>query len=356
MFCRVKRAALEKALYAAFRPVDPKCPNVTYTGIRLDCQQDQLTATGTNIAMTITRTIPVEPGSDDGIAVVPGKKFLDLIKKIDHDLLDLETTEDAIVVKYGAHKATLKVFTFADNEFPIASAPDRVDYEMSAEDFASALKIWPFCYNGIDKPVLTGVYFNITPFGAEFAATDTHRVAVSRATVEGNDVQAVIPSEAIRESINLLTTVRITIEDRIVVLHDNTTRIYSLRIAGVYPDNLGALFTGDFCARVEVNPKGMLSTLERISLLQEKDRYVQISLDESLELSFEGEGAKISEKIETFVHDGKADNVFNTKYLQEAIQMYSSSEKITIFFGRGKQPSKIEDENLSIALLPMLLK
>lgn len=346
----VKRASLESALSAAFRAVNPKSPLSIITGIHLSCGEGKLTATGTSIETTIERVVPVEPGAEPGATTVPGKKLYDLVKKIDHEMVELTTSPDAITVRYGKNKTTLKTFS---EEFPSAVIADRADYELSAEDFASALRIYPLCHQGTDKPVYTGVCFNITPFGADFTATDTYRIGVSRVPLEGNDVRAVIPQNAIKEAINLLDgKVRITIEKNAVAFRDDNTSVYSMVIAGAFPD-LHNLFAKEFGAKFEINPKSILPTLDRIASIQEKANVVKLSLNGSLTLSFDGENSEISERVDVLTQEGNIEVYFNTKYMSEVFQMCADSEKVSMLFGGGLNPCKVETEKVSILILPM---
>lgn len=201
----------------------------------------------------------------------------------------------------------------------------------------------------LSKQVLTGVHLKIQGSGEdnqgdilEFAATDSHRLAVvatdlnseSEQPINLPDFAVTIPAKALRELERILSD---TDTDKVKVRFDDTQMIFELgdrlltsaKIPGDYPA-YRQLIPSNFSRQMIVERKRLLSSLELVAVLAQKNNLVKFSLDNAkgeLIVSADAQdigNAKQSLPAEIMGED--IDIAFNIKYLMDGLKALSATE------------------------------
>lgn len=204
------------------------------------------------------------------------------------------------------------------------------------------------------KQVLTGVHLTGTQDSLEFAATDGHRLAVVKTPLENSettiaDFSMTIPARALRELERMLAgcqendSISLHVSDSQVIFELDSLRLTSRKLEGAYPA-YRQLIPSKFICSTNIVRKQLLSAVERVAVLSDKNGVVKFKLEANeLELSMStpdfGSANEIL-PVENMGYDSEIS--FNIQYVIDGLKN-SSSDNIQLNFN-GPQQSAIFTE------------
>ena len=208
----------------------------------------------------------------------------------------------------------------------------------------------------LSKQILTGVHVKTQDNGeiadkeiVEFAATDSHRLAVVEVSltpeveeaetettnIELPDFAVTIPAKALRELEKIVgdakntDTVKVSFDDSQIIFKYGDRTLTSLRISGDYPA-YNRLIPQNFSRQMIVERKRLLSSLELVAVLAQKNNIVQFSLDKDKgELIISADAKDIGsakQSISAEIMGESIDIAFNIKYLMDGLKAISATE------------------------------
>ncbi|MDV3196098.1 MAG: DNA polymerase III subunit beta, partial [Candidatus Phytoplasma stylosanthis] len=291
---------------------------------------------------------------EDGIFVLLGKNFIDIIKKIDFDFIKINSIEDNFLI-INTNYSKYKIKLIELNNFP------SFDFSFDHENF---FEIEVYLFKRIieeiiivtskdkQKNILTGINLIYkAPFLISLA-TDSFRLGQKKLQIELNcsDFDIVIPGKSLEELIKLLEhqkdkIVQIHITEQKFFLKTNSLYFQSSLLEGNFPrtdlirkENLIHFFT--------LNKNNLIKILDRVSLFLPRDRVFldnivefRINKDKKIEIySNSEEIGNALEEIETLEIsiDKKTNVFFNIKHLEEVLKVFPTQE-ITFFFENSKK-------------------
>ena len=202
----------------------------------------------------------------------------------------------------------------------------------------------------LSKQVLTGVHLKTQGVGGnnfgdilEFAATDSHRLAVvatdlneaSTETIELPKLAVTIPAKALRELERIVSDAEIT--DKVKVSFDEQVMIFQLgdrlltstKIPGDYPA-YGQLIPQKFTREIILDRKRLLSSLELVAVLAQKNNLVKFSLNnKNSELVVSADARDVGnarQSLPAQIMGEDIDIAFNIKYLMDGLKALPASE------------------------------
>jgi len=203
----------------------------------------------------------------------------------------------------------------------------------------------------LSKQVLTGVHLKTQNIGQggfgdtlEFAATDSHRLAVvatdlndteSESTVELPQLAVTIPAKALRELERMVSdagendTVKVSFDEQVMVFKLGDRLLSSTKISGDYPA-YGQLIPQSFSREIILDRKRLLSSLELVAVLAQKNNLVKFSLNkEDSELVVSADAQDVGNAEQSLPAEIMGDNIdiaFNIKYLMDGLKALSTTE------------------------------
>lgn len=128
----------------------------------------------------------IEPGDDclvssEGAALLPARLLLDIVRHVEDETIVLESIgEKSFSVRWSTGHSTLPAFDMKDYpEQDIVPSKHAVTVRFPAQELASSLAATSYACSAEDRiKVLQGVCVNVGPDGAEFAASDQHKLVV----------------------------------------------------------------------------------------------------------------------------------------------------------------------------------
>ncbi|MCL6479596.1 MAG: DNA polymerase III subunit beta [Peptococcaceae bacterium] len=353
----VTKQTLEPILFAAYRAVNTSSPMAALTGILLSLKGGKLTATGTDLEIAVSASVDVE-AIDEGTALLPASHFYELVKRLPDGPLSF-SIESTAVIRHSSRK--WEVTTLPVDEYPDIPNVEGGKVTVKTVEFLNALrKVKDVCINDPARPVFGGVYFNITPFGLEMVATDTHRINWTYVPASGDDAQAIVPGKVLGEIMRVVKSDQtdIIIGSNLAKFISGDMVVVSRLISGKYPDAVGMVPTS-FDGKTKINVSELIDTLNRVSLLTSKENNRSTAklniTGGTFVVDATNEVGSLHEKLKC-THEGKPVEMnFNVEYLIEPLRF--CSEPTLCFVSTGRTPClKIDDNGFYSMVLPIIEK
>ena len=197
---RCERDVLVDALATAQRATSTRATLPVLSGLRLSLAGDQLRLTGSDLDLTITTEVQVSGGSD-GVAVLPAKFVVDIVRSLEGGAIDVETDGEQASISGG--RSNFRLHTIPADEFPNLVDPDGEQVVLGASDLAEGLKqVVRAASTDESRPILTGVLLAAEGGGLRMVSTDSYRLAVRDlpgTTALAEDQTVLVPSRALNE-------------------------------------------------------------------------------------------------------------------------------------------------------------
>ena len=300
-----------------------------------ELNSNKLTITATDLETTISSSISVDSNLTGKIAI-PAKLLFDTVKTFPEQPLTFSKNENHTIEISSTQGKYALAFANAD-EFPERTTiKDSVNLKINGDSLAKAIEKTIFASGNDDlRPVMSGVFIQLSSTGLTFVATDAHKLV----KYERSDIKTDKTSELIipKKPLNLLKSVLLGKESDVAINHnisniefkfDNYILTCRL-IDGKYP-NYEAVIP-------EENPN--ILTIERISFLNSLKRVGIFSNKTTHQVRLKIAGTEIQVSAEDIDFSNKADERltcsyngidiqigFNARFLVEMISNLESEE------------------------------
>ena len=372
----IDREVLLENLNIISRGLPSKSPMPILTGIKFYVTENDLfmTSSNTDISVEVTITDSSLQIVEAGSTVVPGRLFIDIIRKINSKKVNLFLSDDKILI-VKADRGEYKLHIMDPLNYPkIDFVPLENPLTLHSDVLKSLIKETVFATAQTEKkPILAGVNFVNNNNELIVTATDSFRLSQKITNIrEYKDFNITIPNKSLDEllkaldvydgDVNLYFT-----QNRLLAQYRNVcfqTRL----LDGSYPDT-SKLIPNTFPIIVKFNKDELVEAVERVSLLsprdKERDKEIAYSIiklsirkDRTIEISTNNTvyGDAREEVIPTFVDASNPITIgFSSRYLLEALKSFMSTEislnltgEIRPFVIRGEK-----DVNLTQLILPV---
>jgi DNA polymerase-3 subunit beta len=356
---KINKDKLLYNLVIAQKALSNKTPNPALTGIKLEVFKDRLQLTTSNGDISIHKTI--EESSleveAEGSVLIPGRYFVEIIRKLDGQTVLLSALEDNLLKIEADHSdITLNLLDLED--YPHLMFKESAEViKINVRVFKSLIRQTAFAASSVEnRPILTGVNFKLLGQTLTAVATDSYRLAKKSIQLEQTyePLDVIIPSKSLEELVRILEDNQQDLElhfspSNILFKYDNT-KFLSRLLEGNYPET-SKLIPLEFPTEVVFNKEQLLIAIERASLLTIRDGQnaivkCEIREDDVIEISSSSpEIGRVLEEV--YPVEGVTGNplkiAFSSKFLTDAIKTLNSSE-IKIGFTGEIRPFVITGE------------
>ena len=363
---RIDREKLLSILQTVSKGLSVKTPMPVLTGIHLKATNEELIFTTTNKEISI-RSI-IENNSDyltiyeTGECVIPGKYFLEIVKKAEGLTIDFSLYEGNIA-KIVSERSDFTLTTHDKNNFPETNFELKgSEIELPAKELKQLIKQTSFAAASSEsRIILTSVNFTFTKNKLEVTATDSFRLA--KKAIETNldldETKLNIPSKALDELIKIIGDK----QEKVIISFGNNKILFKLEdtyfmtrlVEGVYP-NTSSLFPNNYLLSTIFNKSDLLNAADRASLFtSESDLSIvklRFTTDKRAELSSNStEIGKVVEEVNLLeMSEIMAFEIaFSSKYLIDALKAIEG-ELVEINFTGEIKPVVINGKNDKSAL------
>lgn len=305
-----------------------------------------------------------------GVAAIPGRFLVEIVRKIDSQTIELETIGGQSV-KIIADRSEFNLRLMDQQDYPNVNIIEGSNYKMDVMRLQTFIRQTNFSAGDDEKNLLlTGVNVYNKSKQVVMVATNGYRLSEKRVLTKGafGDFDVVIPKSSLDELSKILDTTSVKEIDVVV---SNThilfnflnisfqTRLFEGRFPATEP-----LIPKEFLIEIPFNKNDLLATIERVSLFSPKEKsgynVVTLSLQKDKTVLIESINNEIGEATEQIIPNGNVigDTItvtFSSKYVVDALKSFVSHD-IVMKFVNNKKPFIIEglqDENLTQLILPV---
>lgn len=335
------------------KAVNTKTTIPILTGIKIDVTNEGINLTGSDADITIQTFIPVEENgeqiiniSETGSIVLQARMFNEIVRKLPTNEVEIEVT-NSFATNIRSGKSEFHLIGSDASEYPLLPelSADR-QFSIPADLLKSIIRETVFAVaTSESRPVLTGVNWKVEEDELICIATDSHRLARRKVTLENlpTDITSVvIPGKSLNELFKILddstNPVQIVLTNQQVLFKTDDVLFFSRLLEGNYPDT-SRLIPEDYKTNVTINGKSLLQAIDRASLLAREDRNNVVRFEtlqsNTVEISSNSpEIGKVEEQIQVETLDGEALKIsFSAKYMMEALKAIDGQDVIIQFTG-----------------------
>jgi DNA polymerase III subunit beta len=371
----IQKDYLVQSVQDVMKAVSSRTTIPILTGIKIVATEEGVTLTGSDSDISIESLIPNEEEGKEivdiqkpGSVVLPARFFSEIVKKLPKDIVELDVQSHFLtIIRSG--KAEFNLNGLDAEEYPhLPQIEENNMFRLPTDLLKNMIRQTVFAVSTSEtRPILTGVNWKVDGKELTCIATDSHRLALRKATIEtGNEAtyNVVIPGKSLSEFSKILDDshelVDIVITENQVLFKTKHLLFFSRLLDGNYPDT-SRLIPADSKTDVILNVKEFLQSIDRASLLAREGRnnVVKLStLDEGIvEISSNSpEIGKVIEEVQSQSISGEELKIsFSAKYMLDALKALEGTD-IKINFTGAMRPFVIrtlEDDSMLQLILPV---
>lgn len=302
------------------------------TGIYLSASNGSLELQATDYEVGISITIPAEI-SDPGKAVLSGKFFPEIIRKIAGQNIEIYSSSQSSIITVSSEKTEFKILSFPAEEFPTIKKFESNNVLSVKDDVLRDLirKTVFACSSDDSRPLFTGALMEVSEAEINMVATNTHRLALKKHHLSGfaGALKIIIPGKLLNEIMKIInfdvpTEVNIYwLKNQVAFAFDNIY-VMSRVIEGQFPD-YKKVIPLDFTSFCLLDANVLFEAVERVSLLAKDGEYNIIKIkftSTTIELSGNNPDAGSATEILDGTPEGESMEIaFNAKYLLDVLRI-----------------------------------
>ncbi|MCR4764793.1 MAG: DNA polymerase III subunit beta [Bacteroidaceae bacterium] len=343
----------------------------------LDCflfelRDGTLYITGSDGETTMTTQVEVTESDKDGKVAVTAKTLLDALREGTDQPLTFEVNEETLEVTvsymnghYSLMGQNADVYplplNLGENTTQVVIAPNVLQKAIASTLFATA--------DDELRPVMNGIYFDITQQDITFVASDGHKLVRYRtqAACGNNEAAFILPKKPAVLLKNLLTKeegeVKVVFNDRNAMISVGDHRLICRLIDGRYP-NYNSVIPQNNPYLLTLDRQSILSAIRRVSIFSSQaSSLVKLSISEN-KLILSAQDIDFSTSAQEVVdcqYVGANMNIgFKGTFLLEIFSNISSTE-VTFALADPSRAGVVEPvdqeegDSLLMLLMPMML-
>ena len=355
------------ALTLSSRAISSTTPLPSLSGIKITVNEDSLELVSSDSNISIKTVVKNEEDKnalvieEKGELVLDARFLLEIVRKIDSDMISVETVDGTLVKIYGGN-SEFKVNGMDAFEYPMISFDINKEnsFRMETEDFNKLIDQTSFaCSDKETRPVLTGVNLKASEGKLVANATDSYRLASKTLAIdEKQNFNITVPSKYLNEICHAIVNekeVEIAIDNQKISFLFNDSIVETRLLDDEFPD-ISRLIPASFLQKLTVSAKELSRAVDRTSFIKADGKNtIKMSIDpEKIELTSTNQTMLSSfEKIAVISYEGSPLEIScSGKYLQDALKAVDS-DVVTINFSGELKPMVIrkEDDDSLIQLI-----
>lgn len=349
------KANLQKAINVLQKVSQNKTSSNLPGAIYMTTKNGQVELQGNDFELGIRLTIDGDI-KEPGTLVVGSRYFQELIRKLPGDTIELYKPEDGNSLTITSGSSEFNLVTLHPDDFSLVEQIHDQDY-VNIDSFAMKELIDLTNYAAAtdeDRPVFTGALLEIKENEVTMVATDTHRMAVKKITIDEpatTPMRAIIPTKTLAEVSRLLPTdnpamINIIWNRTQIVFNFESIYIISRLIEGTYPE-YEKVIPSQFDSSAVIDRREFAGAVDRVSLLAKDISYNVIRYDWSesnVTLSTQNTEIGMAKEDVAVEFKGTPFTIsFNGRYISDILR-HSTGDNIHLFL-KQNGPVVIRQDN-----------
>lgn len=371
----IKRDLLILAVQDVMKAISARAVIPILSGMKIEANIHGITLTGSDSDISIESFIPAEDNGninvediEPGSIVLQAKYFPDIVRKLPEDTVVFSVDANH-KIKISSGKAEFNLVGQNASEYPhLPQLQTDESFEMPIPLIKNMIKQTVFAVSSMEtRPILTGVNIKLEGNELSFTATDSHRLAMRKTTINQTNIElknVVVPGKSLNELSKILDeseeTVEISVTNNQILFRTKHLSFLSRLLDGNYPET-SRLIPEESKTKITVKTKDLLQTIDRASLLarEERNNVVKLTTQGSSMIEITSNSPEVGNVQEDLVVetiDGEELKIsFSSKYMIDALKAIEYDE-VTIDFTGAMRPFVIlpkEDQSILQLILPV---
>ena len=349
------KANLQKAINVLQKVSQNKTSSNLPGAIYMTTKNGQVELQGNDFELGIRLTIDGDI-KEPGTLVVGSRYFQELIRKLPGDTIELYKPEDGNSLTITSGSSEFNLVTLHPDDFSLVEQIHDQDH-VNIDSFAMKELIDLTNYAAAtdeDRPVFTGALLEIKENEVTMVATDTHRMAVKKITIDEpatTPMRAIIPTKTLAEVSRLLPTdnpamINIIWNRTQIVFNFESIYIISRLIEGTYPE-YEKVIPSQFDSSAVIDRSEFAGAVDRVSLLAKDISYNVIRYDwaeSNVTLSTQNTEIGMAKEDVAVEFKGTPFTIsFNGRYISDILR-HSTGDNIHLFL-KQNGPVVIRQDN-----------
>ena len=349
------KANLQKAINVLQKVSQNKTSSNLPGAIYITTKNGQVELQGNDFELGIRLTIDGDI-KEPGTLVVGSRYFQELIRKLPGDTIELYKPEDGNSLTITSGSSEFNLVTLHPDDFSLVEQIHDQDH-VNIDSFAMKELIDLTNYAAAtdeDRPVFTGALLEIKENEVTMVATDTHRMAVKKITIDEpatTPMRAIIPTKTLAEVSRLLPTdnpamINIIWNRTQIVFNFESIYIISRLIEGTYPE-YEKVIPSQFDSSAVIDRREFAGAVDRVSLLAKDISYNVIRYDwaeSNVTLSTQNTEIGMAKEDIAVEFKGTPFTIsFNGRYISDILR-HSTGDNIHLFL-KQNGPVVIRQDN-----------
>ena len=349
------KANLQKAINVLQKVSQNKTSSNLPGAIYITTKNGQVELQGNDFELGIRLTIDGDI-KEPGTLVVGSRYFQELIRKLPGDTIELYKPEDGNSLTITSGSSEFNLVTLHPDDFSLVEQIHDQDH-VNIDSFAMKELIDLTNYAAAtdeDRPVFTGALLEIKENEVSMVATDTHRMAVKKITIDEpatTPMRAIIPTKTLAEVSRLLPTdnpamINIIWNRTQIVFNFESIYIISRLIEGTYPE-YEKVIPSQFDSSAVIDRREFAGDVDRGSLLAKDISYNVIRYDwaeSNVTLSTQNTEIGMAKEDVAVEFKGTPFTIsFNGRYISDILR-HSTGDNIHLFL-KQNGPVVIRQDN-----------
>ncbi len=362
--------SLSEAINNVLPAVSAKSTLIALEGILMNCANNQLSLTGYNLELGITKTIEVN-SVEEGSVILSASLLSNIINKMPSGTVSVSTDEKLLTI-IECNDVEFTILGLDAEEYPdMPSISDGKDFSLPHHLLKNMISQTLFAVAQTDQnPVHTGSLFDLSDGILSVVSVDGYRLALRKEKVSVTEnFKFVVPGKTLGEIVKLLS--RLVMEDDEEHIHISvSSKHISFCVCGYVI--ISRVLEGDFLdyknaipkesqTTVTIETRPFLDSINRASIIINERAKSPIRCtfaQNGVRLFCETALGKINDFIPAEMNGPEVKIGFNNKYMADALKA-SECEKIVIQINGPVSPMKvvpIDDDSFLFLVLPVRLK
>lgn len=368
----ISSTALFSHLQAISRVINSKNTLPILDCFLFDLQGGTLSITASDTETTMVTSVEVTESDSDGRIAITARTLLDAMKEIPEQPLTFNIDDKTLEVIVQYMNGQYSVMGQNADEYPQAAtlSDSAVHVNIPADTLLNGINRTLFATADDElRPVMNGIYFDITPENITMVASDGHKLVKNQnLTIKGNEKAAfILPKKPANLLKNILTkeesSVNIDFDERNAVITLAKYRMVCRLIEGRYP-NYNSVIPQNNPYKITIDRAVLLSALRRVSvfssqssslvklrleasklIISTQDIDFSTSAEETLSCLYEGAPMSIGFKAPFLI------DILNNTPGQDVVIELADPSRAGVIVPAEQE----EDANLVMLLMPMML-
>ena len=363
------KAILCEAVNNVLPAVSTKSTLIALEGILMKCQQNELSLTGYNLELGITKVIPVD-SREDGSVILNAGLLSNILNKMPAGEVDISSDEKNLTVIHCS-EVEFTILGMEAEEYPdMPVISGEREFSIAHHLLKNMISQTLFAVAQTDQnPVHTGSLFDIKDGVLNLVSVDGYRLALRKEKINvADDFKFVVPGRTLGEIVKLLSRLGLDDEEQILLSVSNKHIsfcadgyvVISRLLEGDFLDYNNAI-PKDAQTRVTIDTKLFLDSINRASIIinERAKSPIRCTFEENgIKLFCETALGKINDAIPAEISGPEVKIGFNNKYMADALKC-SECTRVVIEINGPVSPMKVvpvEDDSFLFLVLPVRLK